>query len=148
MKYCCNLSSPEETFALGEKISKNLKSGAFIALRGDLGAGKTVLVKGMAKGLGITQRVTSPTFTIMCQYFGNKELYHFDLYRVTEDECYDLGFDDFFFDETVICAVEWSENLSSFPSHTIEITVNKIDEEKRQIEIIDEKNLLKEEFFK
>ncbi|MBR2860759.1 MAG: tRNA (adenosine(37)-N6)-threonylcarbamoyltransferase complex ATPase subunit type 1 TsaE [Clostridia bacterium] len=148
MKYCCNLSSPEETFALGEKISKNLKSGAFIALRGDLGAGKTVLVKGMAKGLGITQRVTSPTFTIMCQYFGNKELYHFDLYRVTEDECYDLGFDDFFFDETVICAVEWSENLSSFPSHTIEITVNKIDEEKRQIEIIDGKNLLKEEFFK
>ncbi len=148
MKYCCNLSSPEETFALGEKISKNLKSGAFIALRGDLGAGKTVLVKGMAKGLGITQRVTSPTFTIMCQYFGNKELYHFDLYRVTEDECYDLGFDDFFFDETVICAVEWSENLSSFPSHTIEITVNKIDEEKRQIEIIDEKNLLKEEFCK
>ena len=84
----------------------------------------------------------------MCQYFGNKELYHFDLYRVTEDECYDLGFDDFFFDETVICAVEWSENLSSYPNHLLEITINKINENSRQIEIIDEQNLLREEFFK
>ena len=98
MRYYIDLNSEADTIALGEKIAKNLKKGAFIALSGDLGAGKTVFVKGLAKGLDIKERIVSPTYTIMCQYFGNKELYHFDLYRITEDDCYESGFDDFFFD--------------------------------------------------
>lgn len=144
MKYCFNLYSEADTIALGEKIGKNLIKGAFIALSGDLGAGKTVFVKGLAKGLGIDERIVSPTYTIMCQYFGKKELYHFDLYRITEDDCYDSGFDDFFFDENAVCAVEWSERLSSFPKHKMTVHIEKISENERKATVTDDNNLLGE----
>ena len=132
--------------ALGEKIAKSLKRGAFIALSGDLGAGKTVFVKGLARGLQVKERVVSPTYTIMCQYFGIKELYHFDLYRITEDDCYDSGFDDFFFDVNAVCAVEWSERLTSFPDHLMTVHIEKTGETTRRVTVNDEKSLLSEEF--
>ncbi len=144
MRYCFNLKGEVETLALGKKIAESLKSGAFIALRGDLGAGKTVFVKGLAQGLKISARVTSPTFTVMCQYFGTRELYHFDLYRVDEDQCYDMGFDDFFYDTSAVCAVEWSERLSSYPKHLMTVTISKISQDERKIEIIDDNGLLHE----
>ena len=143
MRYYIDLNSEADTIALGEKIAKNLKKGAFIALSGDLGAGKTVFVKGLAKGLDIKERIVSPTYTIMCQYFGNKELYHFDLYRITEDDCYESGFDDFFFDENAICAVEWSERLTSFPENKMDVIIEKTGVNTRKATVIDDKNLLK-----
>lgn len=127
---------------MGEKIAKSIRRGAFIALRGELGAGKTVFVKGLARGLNVKERVVSPTFTVMCQYFGDKELYHFDLYRVTEDDCCAMGFDDFFFDETVICAVEWSERLSYLPDNTLEITIDKTGENSRRVTVKDEHGIM------
>ncbi len=145
MKYCFDLSCEADTLALGVKIAENLKSGAFIALSGDLGAGKTVFVKGLAEGLGIRERVTSPTYTVMCQYFGKKELCHFDLYRITEDDCYSMGFDDFFYDESIVCAVEWSERLSSLPPHLLSVNIIKTGENSRRAEITVENGLFKKE---
>ena len=146
MRYCFDLCGEADTVALGAKLAENLKNGAFIALSGELGAGKTVFVKGLAKGLSVKERVVSPTYTVMCQYFGKKELYHFDLYRVTEDDCYDMGFDDFFFDENAVCAVEWSERLSFLPPNTMSVHIEKTGENSRRITVTDEKGLLKEEF--
>lgn len=143
MKYYIDLPAYDDTVRLGEKIAKGLSSGCFIALEGDLGAGKTVFVKGLALGLNIGARVVSPTFTIMCQYSGVRPLYHFDLYRVTEDECYSMGFDDFFFDSNAICAVEWSERLSYFPKKTVTILLEKTGENSRKATITDNYGILK-----
>lgn len=143
MKYCLDLSCEEDTLSLGKKIAQNLKSGCFFALKGELGAGKTVFVKGLALGLNIKTRVTSPTFTIMCQYSGARELYHFDLYRVTEEECYDMGFDDFFFDKNAICAVEWSEHLTYLPPKAVTISLEKTSDNSRRAIIEDEFDVLK-----
>lgn len=142
MKYCIDLSDEAATLSLGEKIAQNLKSGCFFALKGELGAGKTVFVKGLAKGLAIKTRVTSPTFTIMCQYSGTRELYHFDLYRVTEDECYQMGFDDFFFDKNAVCAVEWSEHLTYLPKNAVSLELEKVSQSARRAVIDDEFNVL------
>ena len=142
MKYYIDLPCEAATLNLGEKIAKNLKNGCFFALKGELGAGKTVFVKGLAKGLSIKTRVTSPTFTIMCQYSGARELYHFDLYRVTEDDCYQMGFDDFFFDKNSFCAVEWSEHLTYLPKNTVSITLEKTSQESRRAIIDDEFDIL------
>jgi len=127
--------------ALGEKIAKSIKRGAFIALYGELGAGKTVFVKGLARGLNISDRVASPTFTVMCQYFGDKQLCHFDLYRITEEDCISLGFDDFFYDDTIICAVEWSERLTELPPKSITVTIEKTGENTRKVTVDDGKRL-------
>ncbi len=145
MRYCYNINSPEETETLGERLAKKLNSGVFIALTGDLGAGKTVFVKGLAKGLNVKERVVSPTYTIMCQYFGDKMLCHFDLYRITEDDCYNMGFDDFFFDENVICAVEWSERLTDLPENILRVDIQKTGENSRVITVIDENAIIKGE---
>ncbi len=146
MRYCFNITSPAETESLGEKLAKKLNNGAFIALTGDLGAGKTVFVKGLAKGLNVKERVVSPTYTIMCQYFGDKMLCHFDLYRISEDDCYNMGFDDFFFDENVISAVEWSERLTDFPENVLRVDIQKTGENSRMITVIDDKAIIKGEF--
>lgn len=136
------LKSEEETLRLGEKIARSLKGGAFLALEGELGAGKTVLVRGMARALHVRSRVTSPTFTVMNQYTGDRELCHFDLYRVTEDDCIALGFDDFFYDETVLCAVEWSERLSEKPKKSLTVTLTVENENERRAVIDDPLGLL------
>jgi len=106
-------ASEQETEALGETLVGQLSPGAVVAFTGDLGAGKTAFVRGMARGLGISQRVTSPTFTIVNEYEGGRlPLFHFDLYRLgSSDELFDIGWEDFL-RQGGICAVEWSENVA------------------------------------
>ena len=104
--------SPQETEALGQALVQKLAPGAVVAFSGDLGAGKTAFVRGMAQGLGITQLVTSPTFTIVNEYEGGRlPLFHFDMYRLhSAEELFDIGWEDFL-SRGGICAVEWSENI-------------------------------------
>lgn len=106
-------ASEQETEALGEALAARLEPGTVVAFTGDLGAGKTAFVRGMARGLGITQRVTSPTFTIVNEYEGGRlPLFHFDLYRLgSADELFDIGWEDFL-RRGGVCAVEWSENVA------------------------------------
>lgn len=103
--------SPAETRALGRRLAGKLAPGTVLAFTGDLGAGKTALISGLAEGLGVTDRVTSPTFTIVNEYEGGRlPLFHFDLYRLGGgEELYDIGWDDYLV-RGGVCAVEWSEN--------------------------------------
>ena len=105
--------SPEETRTLGAKLAEKLGPGAVVAFTGDLGAGKTAFVSGMAQGLGIRERVTSPTFTIVNEYEGGRlPLFHFDMYRLgSADELFDIGWEDYL-ERGGVCAVEWSENVT------------------------------------
>ena len=111
MEYVSN--SPAETEALGAALAGRLKPGAVVAFSGDLGAGKTAFVRGMARGLDIPERVTSPTFTIVNKYEGGRlPLFHFDMYRLSSsDELFDIGWEDYLV-RGGVCAVEWSENVS------------------------------------
>ena len=104
-------NSPAETRALGRRLAEKLTPGTAVAFTGDLGAGKTAFISGIAEGLGVTDRVTSPTFTIVNEYEGGRlPLFHFDLYRLgSAGELYDIGWDDYL-DRGGVCAVEWSEN--------------------------------------
>lgn len=105
--------SAAETEALGERLAARLTGGEAIAYTGDLGAGKTAFTRGLARGLGITDRVTSPTFTIVNEYEGGRlPLFHFDMYRLSSsDELYDIGWEDYLA-RGGVCAVEWSEIVS------------------------------------
>jgi tRNA threonylcarbamoyladenosine biosynthesis protein TsaE len=129
---------PEETEELGKRLGQLLAPGDFIALRGELGAGKTRFVNGVARGLGIppTVPITSPTFTLLNIYEGRLPLYHFDLYRLAgDDDVVDLGFADYFADQGV-SLVEWSERLSTeLPPERLDITFCYVDENIRRIEI-------------
>ena len=102
--------SPEETRELGRRLGQVLYPGAVVAFTGDLGAGKTAMISGIAQGLGIEERVTSPTFTIVNEYEGGRlPLFHFDMYRLgSSDELFDIGWEDYLA-RGGVCAVEWSE---------------------------------------
>lgn len=102
-----------DTEALGAALAQRLAPGSVVAFTGDLGAGKTAFVRGMARGLGIPARVTSPTFTIVNEYEGGRlPLFHFDMYRLSSsEELFDIGWEDFL-RRGGICAVEWSENIT------------------------------------
>lgn len=102
--------SAEQTEALGAILAQRLQGGEIIAYTGDLGAGKTAFTRGLARGLGITERVTSPTFNIVNEYdSGRLPLFHFDMYRLgSSDELYDIGWEDYL-SRGGVCAVEWSE---------------------------------------
>jgi tRNA threonylcarbamoyladenosine biosynthesis protein TsaE len=104
--------SPEETLALGEKWGREAPSGWVIGLTGDLGAGKTQLVKGLARGLGIASKVFSPTFSLVNEYSGGRlPLFHLDLYRLdTPQQAFAAGLDDYFFNPPGVTVVEWIEN--------------------------------------
>ena len=108
MTYVTN--SPAETEALGQRLAERLQPGDVIAYTGDLGAGKTAFTRGLARGLGITERITSPTFTIVNEYQGGRlSLFHFDMYRLgSSDELYEIGWEDYLA-RGGVCAVEWSE---------------------------------------
>ena len=103
----------QETEALGERLAGRLVPGAVVAFTGDLGAGKTAFTRGLARGLGIAERVTSPTFTVVNEYEGGRlPLFHFDMYRLgSSDELFDIGWEDYL-SRGGVCAVEWSENVS------------------------------------
>ena len=106
-------NSPAETEAVGASLAATLEPGSVIAFTGDLGAGKTAFTRGLAKGLGIEERVTSPTFTIVNEYEGGRlPLFHIDMYRLgSTDELFDIGWEDYLA-RGGVCAVEWSENIA------------------------------------
>jgi tRNA threonylcarbamoyladenosine biosynthesis protein TsaE len=118
--------SASDTLALGEKIAKNAAAGQVYCLDGDLGVGKTVFTKGFAKGLGITEHVNSPTFTILQVYEGRLPLYHFDVYRIEdEEELYEIGAEDYFYGKGV-CLVEWAENVPGMiPPDAVHVRIEK-----------------------
>ena len=128
--------SPEETEALGEKLAQQLQPGTVIAFLGDLGAGKTAFTRGLARGLGSSDRVTSPTYTIVNEYLGGKmPLFHFDMYRLgSSDELFDIGWEDYL-ERGGVCAVEWSENVSDAMEGALFVTIDKNGEESRKITI-------------
>ena len=105
--------SPEETRAVGARLADKLRGGEVIAFTGDLGAGKTAFVSGMAEALGVEDQVTSPTFTIVNEYEGGRlPLFHFDMYRLgSADELFHIGWEDYLA-RNGVCAVEWSENVA------------------------------------
>ena len=104
--------SPEETDAVGRKLAAQLRPGDVLAYYGDLGAGKTAFTRGLAAGLGVTEQVTSPTYTIVNEYLsGRMPLFHFDMYRLRDaDDLFDIGWEDFL-RRGGVCAVEWSETI-------------------------------------
>ena len=119
--------SAEETAALGEKLGREAKPGDVCTLMGDLGVGKTVLTQGIAKGLGITEPVNSPTFTIVQQYdSGRMPLYHFDVYRIGDiSEMDEVGYEDCFYGEGVTL-IEWSNMIEEIlPEHVKTVTIEK-----------------------
>ena len=119
--------SEKETFELGKKLGTEAKTGQIYALLGDLGVGKTILTKGFAEGLGITEPVSSPTFTIVQVYEeGRMPFYHFDVYRIGDiEEMDEIGYEDCFFGEGV-CLVEWANLIEEImPEETIWITIEK-----------------------
>nr|WP_330423479.1 tRNA (adenosine(37)-N6)-threonylcarbamoyltransferase complex ATPase subunit type 1 TsaE [Blautia obeum] len=119
--------SPEETYELGKKIGQQARPGQVYTLTGDLGVGKTVFTQGVAAGLGITEPVSSPTFTIVQIYEeGRLPFYHFDVYRIGDiEEMEEIGYDDYFFGEG-ICLIEWAELIEEIlPKDRISITIEK-----------------------
>lgn len=122
--------SYEDTHKIADEIAKNLTGGEFIAMYGDLGAGKTAFVQGLAKSLGIENHITSPTFTIVNEYEGRLPLYHFDVYRIADpDEMYEIGYEEYI-ESDGVCIVEWAELIEDlFPNDYYKITILK-DEEK------------------
>ena len=118
---------PEETFEVGRTIGMNAKPGQIYTLTGDLGVGKTVFTQGVAAGLGITEPVNSPTFTIIQEYKdGRLPFYHFDVYRIGDlEEMEEIGYDDYFFGQG-ICLIEWAELIEEIlPEKWIEVTIEK-----------------------
>lgn len=130
--------SIDETIAAGEKIAKGLKRGSVVALVGDLGSGKTVLTKGIAKGLGVknSRYVNSPTFVIIKEYKGKLPLYHFDLYRLTDSSELDIeNFEEYFYGGGVT-VVEWADKIRQhLPTRYIEVRMKVAGENVRQIEV-------------
>lgn len=125
------------TEALGERIGRALpQGGVVLALYGELGAGKTAFVRGLARGLAVEDMVTSPTFTIVNEYPGRRELFHFDMYRLGgADELFDIGWEDYLSREGV-CAVEWSENVpEAFDGSEIRVSIEKTSENGRKITV-------------
>ena len=126
--------SPLRTEALGAALGQVIPAGTVIAYRGDLGAGKTAFTRGLARGLGCKELVTSPTYTIVNEYLGGRlPLFHFDMYRLASaDDLWDIGWEDYL-DRNGVCAVEWSENVAEAMESPLVITIEKLGEEARRI---------------
>ncbi len=129
-------TTPEETEALGARLADALHGGEVIAYRGGLGAGKTAFTRGLARGLGISMRVTSPTYTIVNEYTGGRlPLFHFDMYRLHDaDDLFDIGWEDYL-ERGGVCAVEWSENVAEAMTGAITVTIEKTGDDARKITI-------------
>ncbi|MCC8161350.1 MAG: tRNA (adenosine(37)-N6)-threonylcarbamoyltransferase complex ATPase subunit type 1 TsaE [Oscillospiraceae bacterium] len=119
-------SSYEETTQIAAQFAKSLKKGDVLCMYGDLGAGKTAFVQGLAKGLGIDEIVTSPTFTIVNEYSGIMPLYHFDVYRIADcDEMYEVGYEEYVYGEGV-SVIEWPQLIADvLPENRYDITISK-----------------------
>ena len=133
---------PGETEAIGFALGQILTPGAIVAYRGDLGAGKTAFTRGLARGLGYADAVTSPTYTIVNEYLGGRlPLFHFDMYRLrSSDDLWGIGWDDYL-DRNGVCAVEWSENVADAMEDAITVTIEKLGGDSRRITIEGGENL-------
>ena len=129
-------NSPSETENLGAALAALLSAGSIIAFRGDLGAGKTAFTRGLARGLGTKERVTSPTYTIVNEYLGGRlPLFHFDMYRLrSSEDLFDIGWEDYM-ERGGVCAVEWSENVEDAMENAVFVTIEKTGEDSRRITI-------------
>ena len=129
-------NSPTETEAVAATLAQKLTPGTILAYRGDLGAGKTAFTRGLARGLGYADPVTSPTYTIVNEYLGGRlPLFHFDMYRLaSSDDLWDIGWEDYL-ERGGICAVEWSENVDDAMEQAIYVTIEKLGEDTRRITI-------------
>ena len=129
-------NSPLETEKVGEALGKSLQPGTILAYEGDLGAGKTAFTRGLARGLGCAEQVTSPTYTIVNEYLsGRMPLFHFDMYRLScADDLWDIGWDDYL-ERGGVCAVEWSENVRDAMEDAITVCIQKLGEDTRKITI-------------
>ena len=127
-------TSPVETERIGAALACQLQPGTVIAYQGDLGAGKTAFTRGLARGLGYEEPVTSPTYTIVNEYLGGRlPLFHFDMYRLgSADDLWDIGWDDYL-ERGGVCAVEWSENVDEAMENAVYVTIEKTGEESRRI---------------
>ncbi|MBQ8337796.1 MAG: tRNA (adenosine(37)-N6)-threonylcarbamoyltransferase complex ATPase subunit type 1 TsaE [Oscillospiraceae bacterium] len=128
--------SERQTEQFAEDFAVSLKAGAVVAFEGDLGAGKTAFVRGLARGLNCSNSVSSPTFAIVNEYDGSLPLFHFDMYRIeTLGELYSVGFFEYL-ERGGVCAIEWSENIySALPDDSIFVVIEKIDENTRKITV-------------
>lgn len=129
-------SSPEQTEAVGEALAAHLHPGDVIAYYGGLGAGKTAFTRGLARGLGVCEPVTSPTYTIVNEYLsGRMPLFHFDMYRLSSsEELFDIGWEDYLA-RGGVCAVEWSENVADAMEGAIRVDIAKLSDDTREITI-------------
>ena len=134
MKMIYETNSPEETERVGAALGRIVRPGTVIAYRGGLGAGKTAFTRGLARGLGYTDIVTSPTYTIVNEYLGGRlPLFHFDMYRLASpDDLWDIGWEDYL-DRRGVCCVEWSENVAEALEDPITVTIDKLGENSRRI---------------
>ena len=128
--------SEAETEQAGADFARALPDGKVVAMYGELGSGKTAFVRGMARGMGLDCRVSSPTFTIVNEYLGERELIHFDMYRLSgADELFDIGWEDYL-NRGAVCAVEWSENVrDAFAGDEITVRIDKLGDTRRRITI-------------
>lgn len=128
--------SPEETEAIGERLAEKLHPGTVLAYRGDLGAGKTAFTRGLCRGLGCRETVTSPTYTIVNEYLGGRlSLFHFDMYRLaSDDDLWDIGWEDYL-DRQGVCAVEWSENVPEAMAGALTVSIEKLGDTTRRITV-------------
>lgn len=129
--------SESDTYKIAAEFAATLNGGEIVLLSGELGAGKTVFVKGLAAALGITDEVTSPTFTLMNVYRGALTLYHFDVYRLhSGEEAYAAGLTEFFGEAGSVSCIEWWENVAdAIVGDTIKITINYLENEMREINV-------------
>ncbi len=128
-------NSEEETSAIGERLGASLRQGDVVLLYGELGAGKTAFVRGLARGLGASpEDVSSPTFTLIQEYAGRVTLYHVDLYRLEPKEIPDLGLEDLVLGDGVV-AIEWAERWPGRPNDVIEVKISDVGEDARSISI-------------
>ena len=134
--YKIKINSLEQLQELGVLLGKNSGAGQIICLNGELGAGKTTLTQSIAKGMGIDAYVTSPTFTLVNEYYGDRALYHFDTYRLENVEEIDmLGFDEYFYSDGV-CVIEWADRIVEFlPEDYLVIDIETVEENLRELSI-------------
>ena len=129
-------NTPQQTEAVGAALAARLHSGDVIAYVGGLGAGKTAFTRGLARGLGVTESVTSPTYTIVNEYLSGKmPLFHFDMYRLScADDLFDIGWDDYL-ERGGVCAVAWSENVTEAMENAIWVRIERLSDDVRRITI-------------
>ena len=129
-------NSAQETEQVGQALGTRLLPGTVLAYEGDLGAGKTAFTRGLARGLGATEQVTSPTYTIVNEYLsGRIPLFHFDMYRLASaDDLWDIGWEDYL-ERGGVCAVEWSENVADALAGALTVRIEKLDGDSRRITI-------------